>query len=65
VRALAGEMRRLLEAAGARADYATIADPESLEELTVPRQNMVALVAAHVGRTRLIDNLPITIETRS
>jgi pantothenate synthetase len=30
--------------------------------LTVPIQNMVALVAVHVGRTRLIDNLPITIE---
>ena len=64
VRAIAGEMRRLLEAAGARPDYAVVADLESLEELTTPRQNMVALVAAHVGRTRLIDNLPITIEPR-
>jgi pantoate--beta-alanine ligase len=65
VPAVAGEMRRILEVAGARADYATIADPESLAELAAPLQNMVALVAAHVGRTRLIDNLPITIEPRS
>jgi pantoate--beta-alanine ligase len=65
VRAVAGEMGRLLETAGARPDYATIADSESLEELATPRQNMVALVAAHVGRTRLIDNLPITIEPRT
>jgi pantoate--beta-alanine ligase len=65
VRAVAGEMGRLLETAGARPDYATIADSEGLEELATPRQNMVALVAAHVGRTRLIDNLPITIEPRS
>jgi pantoate--beta-alanine ligase len=64
VRAVAGEMQRLIEAAGARPDYATIADPDSLEELSAPSQNMVALVAAHVGRTRLIDNLPIAIEPR-
>jgi pantoate--beta-alanine ligase len=64
VRAVAREMRRLLEAAGARPDYAVVADPENLEELVTSRQNMVALVAAHVGRTRLIDNLPITIESR-
>jgi pantoate--beta-alanine ligase len=62
VRAVAGEMQRVLETAGARPDYATIADPESLEEIATPCQNMVGLVAAHVGRTRLIDNLPITIE---
>lgn len=60
VRAIAGDMRRFLEAAGARPDYAVIADPETLAELTAPMQNMVALVAARVGRTRLIDNLLIT-----
>jgi pantoate--beta-alanine ligase len=38
-------------------DYATIADADSLEELTAPRERMVALVAARVGSTRLIDNL--------
>jgi pantoate--beta-alanine ligase len=65
VRGVAGEMRQLLEAAGARPDYAIVADSESLEELTVPRPNMVGLVAAHVGRTRLIDNWPITIEPPS
>jgi pantoate--beta-alanine ligase len=60
VRAIAGDMRQLLETAGARPDYAVIADPETLAELTAPIQNMVALVAARVGRTRLIDNLSIT-----
>jgi len=63
--AIASDMRQLLETAGARPDYAIIADPESLDELTSPRQNMVALVAARVGRTRLIDNLPITLESRA
>jgi pantoate--beta-alanine ligase len=65
VKAVAGEMRSLLETAGARPDYAIIADPDSLEELTVPSPHMVALIAAYVGRTRLIDNWPITIEPRS
>ncbi len=40
-------------------DYATIADPESLVELSEPQSRMVALVAARVGPTRLIDNLLI------
>lgn len=40
-------------------DYVTIADADSLEELTAPRERMVALVAARVGSTRLIDNLLI------
>jgi pantoate--beta-alanine ligase len=62
VRMIAGQMRQLLEETGARVDYATIVDPQSLDELTAPAQNMVALVAAYVGRTRLIDNLPITID---
>lgn len=42
-------------------DYATIVHPESLEELSVPAPRMVALVAARVGTTRLIDNLPIEL----
>jgi pantoate--beta-alanine ligase len=62
VRLIAGQMQRLLEEGGARVDYATVVDPQSLDELTVPAQNMIALVAADVGRTRLIDNRPITIE---
>ncbi|MFG0331975.1 MAG: pantoate--beta-alanine ligase [Maioricimonas sp. JB049] len=37
-------------------DYAIIADPDTLERLTSPQSRMVALVAARVGSTRLIDN---------
>ena len=44
---------------GVSVDYATIADPESLEELTDIAPRMVALVAARVGPTRLIDNMLI------
>jgi pantoate--beta-alanine ligase len=44
---------------GVIVDYATIADPDSLIDLSEPQPRMVALVAARVGPTRLIDNLLI------
>ncbi|HLQ43898.1 MAG TPA: pantoate--beta-alanine ligase, partial [Planctomycetaceae bacterium] len=54
--ALRAEME---QTSGVSVDYATIADPDSLVELTEPAPHMVALVAARVGSTRLIDNLLI------
>jgi pantoate--beta-alanine ligase len=42
---------------GVAVDYAAIVDPDSLAELTAVQSRMVALVAARVGPTRLIDNL--------
>ncbi len=42
-------------------DYVVIADPDSLGELTSPQPRMVALIAARVGATRLIDNRILTI----
>lgn len=45
-------------------EYATLGDPETLEELTTARPRIVALVAARVGRTRLIDNLLIELPSR-
>jgi pantoate--beta-alanine ligase len=63
VAAVCAEMRRQMEsAAGVAVDYATVADPETLTELSAPLPDMVALVAARVGATRLIDNLPIRLE---
>jgi len=40
--------------------YATIADAITLEELEQSRSEMVALIAANIGSTRLIDNQLIT-----
>ena len=42
-------------------DYATVADSHSLEELSGASSDMVALIAARVGTTRLIDNQPISL----
>jgi pantoate--beta-alanine ligase len=50
-------MRNRLAAAGIdRIDYATVADPETLTELNQIAGPAVALIAAFVGTTRLIDN---------
>lgn len=56
-------MRQHLEAQpGVVADYTVVADPDTLETLSAPQPKMIALVAARVGRTRLIDNLEITTQ---
>ncbi len=41
----------------AHLDYAKIVDAESLEPVDKVQQGNVILIAAHVGKTRLIDNL--------
>jgi pantoate--beta-alanine ligase len=62
VRAVCAEMWRHMESAGGVAiDYATVADPETLDELAAPISKMIALVAARVGPTRLIDNRSISL----
>jgi pantoate--beta-alanine ligase len=66
VRDVSGEMRRHMESEAGEGqpvvvDYATVADPQTLVELTAPAAEMIALVAARVGSTRLIDNLPISL----
>jgi pantoate--beta-alanine ligase len=53
----AAMMRAVELAPAARLDYAEIADAESLEPRSEARRGDVALVAAYIGKTRLIDNL--------
>jgi pantoate--beta-alanine ligase len=42
-------------------DYATLADPDTLSEVAAVQPKLVALVAARVGATRLIDNEVIEV----
>src|SRR5439155_14406014 len=45
----------------AQPDYVSVADPETLEELQMiaPGQPALASLAVRIGKTRLIDNLPL------
>ena len=45
--------------AAARLDYAKVANAESLETVDKVQRGNVVLIAAHVGKTRLIDNLTL------
>ncbi len=54
------EMRQMLIDGGVdNIDYAVVANPQTLETADFIDGPVVALVAAHVGKTRLIDNLMI------
>ena len=51
-------MRRILAEAGIeKVDYVAIADRETLQPVEELAGDAVALIAAHVGQTRLIDNM--------
>ncbi len=55
--ALRDRARERLAAAGARVDYVEIVHPESLASVARAEPGSVMLVAAFVGKTRLIDNV--------
>ena len=50
-------LRAVQLAPASRLDYAEIADAETLEPVTEVKRGNVALIAAQIGATRLIDNL--------
>ena len=54
--AIVGRMRELLERAELQIDYVAIVDPQTLEAVEQVTRPALAAIAAHVGRTRLIDN---------
>lgn len=57
-----GQMRKLFRTAGVeQIDYISLADPETLTEIDFVSGPFMALVAAHVGTTRLIDNRRIEL----
>jgi len=58
--AILSEMRQVLTDAGiSRIDYVALVERDTLNEAPRITGPMVALVAAFVGETRLIDNVPI------
>ncbi len=56
---IAEALRILEEEPAVRVDYFSIVDPETLEDVPDVRPGALVAVAALVGATRLIDNLPL------
>jgi pantoate--beta-alanine ligase len=48
-----------LDAAGFRVDYVAVRDPDTLRPMFGPIKRGRVLVAAYLGKTRLIDNVPV------
>lgn len=59
VAAIEAAMRAAIEARGMVVDYCSLADPESLEPVAAAADRAVALAAARLGATRLIDALEL------
>lgn len=53
-----------LEAAGFRVDYVAVRDPETLKPLFGPVERARVLGAAYLGKSRLIDNVPVPLPTK-
>lgn len=56
------EARQELSEAGIRPDYLELRDPISLRPVTQESQQLIVLVAAFLGTTRLIDNLSFELK---
>ncbi len=55
-----------LEAAGFRVDYVAVRDPDTLAPLSGPLKAPArVLAAAYLGKTRLIDNVPVPLAARA
>jgi pantoate--beta-alanine ligase len=58
--AVADEAKRMLDRKGFKTQYLVIRDPDQLGAPRAEADGWVVLVAAHLGRTRLIDNLEVS-----
>jgi len=56
LRVLAAARRVITDEPLARLEYATLADPETLEEVSTVRAPTLLALAVYIGKTRLIDN---------
>lgn len=64
IRSMQEEVHRIVEAQDGRVtiDYIEINDPETLSPLVAPEERMLLAGAVRIGRTRLIDNLLVSLD---
>jgi pantoate--beta-alanine ligase len=62
--ALRDAKQALVDAGFLKIDYLALVDAATLEPLDAPRDDMRLIAAAVIGTTRLIDNLPVMVESR-
>ena len=62
---ITSEMARIINSEPlAQLDYATIAHPDTLQDLKTVQPGALALLAVQIGNTRLIDNIPLHLSFR-
>jgi pantoate--beta-alanine ligase len=61
--ALAAAKQALVDAGFLSIDYVALVDAETLEPLDTPRDPMRLIAAATIGSTRLIDNIPVEMDS--
>lgn len=54
-------MKKIIENSGGVIDYISIADPETLDEISLVGKNTLVSLAVYYGKTRLIDNCIISV----
>lgn len=59
--ALENNMSQLLQSSGFEVDYLTIREQSLLKVATEQDQNLIILIAAKIGNTRLLDNLEVNL----
>jgi pantoate--beta-alanine ligase len=62
--ALRQAKQALVDAGFLRIDYVALVDAETLDPIDAPEGEMRLIAAATIGKTRLIDNLPLVVESR-
>jgi len=65
LRLLAAARRVIADESLVRLEYATLTDPDTLEEVDAVRRPILLALAAHVGHTRLIDNCILSRASRA
>ncbi|MDP2895131.1 MAG: pantoate--beta-alanine ligase, partial [bacterium] len=58
-------IRRMIESSGgAKIDYVSVVDRDSLEDINELQGNVLVALSVFIGKTRLIDNIKLNVPSR-